>query len=154
MPLDSPRTPHPYLRTPFEERSPAISPDGHWLLYASDESGVDEIYVRSFPVPLGRTQVSAGGGREPRWGRSGQTIYYRTSDSLVAATVRTQPVFAVGERRALFATTYAPEPQHANFDVSPDEKHFLFVKQGPEAPNLVVAVNWLEQLRRQSTAGR
>ena len=34
-------TPEPFLRTPFNEGSPAISPDGRWLAYATNEAGGD-----------------------------------------------------------------------------------------------------------------
>ena len=47
----------------------ALSPDGQWLSYQSDESGRFEIYVRPFPdVEAGRSQVSISGGRMPLWG--------------------------------------------------------------------------------------
>jgi len=154
MAVDSPGTARPYLRTQFNERSPSISPDGHWLAYVSDESGLDEVYVRSFPDPAGVFQISAGGGREPLWARSGHTLYYRTSDSLMAVPVQSQPSFSLGESRALFANTYANQPQHADFDVGPDEKHFVFVRQSLEAPNLVVALHWLSQLGRSPRTPR
>jgi Tol biopolymer transport system component len=47
--LEGARQPYPYLQTAFNERTPAFSSDGHWLAYASDESGRFEIYVQRFP---------------------------------------------------------------------------------------------------------
>ena len=58
-----PGKPEPFLVTPFNEMAPAISPDGRWLAYMSDESGTVQIYVRPFPGPGGKWQVSTGGGR-------------------------------------------------------------------------------------------
>jgi serine/threonine-protein kinase len=69
LPLDTtnsdhpkPGKPEPFLRTPFDERRPMFSPDGRWIAYASNESGAFEIYVRPFPGPGGKWQVSTGGG--------------------------------------------------------------------------------------------
>ena len=64
----------PLLTTPFTNTTPALSPDGKWLAYASDESGSAEIYVQAFPSMQGRTQVSAGGGSEPVWSRTGAAM--------------------------------------------------------------------------------
>jgi Tol biopolymer transport system component len=48
LPLDGIRKPYAYLQTPSNQRMPAFSPDGHWLAYASDESGRFEVYVQRF----------------------------------------------------------------------------------------------------------
>jgi serine/threonine-protein kinase len=57
----------PYLATPAHEKGARASPDGHWVAYQSDESGRDEVYVRSFPDSGRKTLVSAGGGVNPMW---------------------------------------------------------------------------------------
>ena len=57
--IDKPR---PFLREAFEEQVPAFSPDGRWLAYRSDETGRDEIYVRPYPGPGGKWQISNDGG--------------------------------------------------------------------------------------------
>ena len=64
-----------FLGTPFIEVTPAFSPDGRWLAYASNESGTFEVYVRPFPGPKGRWQVSTGGGRFPLWSRDGPHLH-------------------------------------------------------------------------------
>ena len=61
-----------FLGTPFGERHAAFSLDGRWLAYASNESGTYEVYVRPYPGPGGRWQVSTGGGRLPVWSRPGR----------------------------------------------------------------------------------
>jgi serine/threonine-protein kinase len=65
VPVDSPDSAQPFLRTEFNEYSAAVSPDGRWLAYVSDESGQLEVYVRPFPGPGGKRQVSIDGGTEP-----------------------------------------------------------------------------------------
>jgi serine/threonine-protein kinase len=74
-----------FLGTPFDEVSPAFSPDGRWLAYESNESGTNEVYVRPFPGPGGRWQISTGGGRLPRWSRDGRELLFETLDWLVMA---------------------------------------------------------------------
>ena len=79
----------PLLTTPFRNTTPALSPDGRWLAYASDESGQPEVYVQPFPSMQGRTQVSAGGGLEPVWSRNGRELYYRGKGKIMAVGVST-----------------------------------------------------------------
>ena len=67
----------PLLTTPATEMSPAVSPDGRWLAYVSDESGQPEVYVRPFPdVATARWQVSASGGTLPVWAHNGRELFY------------------------------------------------------------------------------
>ncbi len=111
----------------------AVSPDGHWLAYVSDESGRQEVYVRPLPGPGGRYQVSAGGGVEPVWTRGGREIVYREygrmGARLVAAEVRTVPNIEVVTRTPLFdASDWLEAPDHANYDVRPDGNQFVFVR--------------------------
>jgi serine/threonine protein kinase len=102
------RKPVRYLQTQFNEHHGQLSPDGRWLAYVSDESGAQEVYVASFPVPNGRTKISIGGGSEPRWRRDGHELFYRSPDgSLIALDVpaaQPGPTFAPGNSVALFKT--------------------------------------------------
>ena len=66
-----------FLGTFFLEFFPAFSPDGRWLAYRSNESGTFEVYVRPFPGPGGRWQVSTGGGGFPLWSRDGRELLFR-----------------------------------------------------------------------------
>jgi hypothetical protein len=94
--------PRAYLHGLANERAVAISADGHWLAYVSDESGRDEVYVRSFPAPNGAVQISTGGGREPRWSSNGREVFYRGARGMVATSVRTAPGLEVISREVLF----------------------------------------------------
>src|SRR5438552_1533263 len=73
-----PGKPESFLRTPASERHPALSPDGRWIAYSSTESGIPELYVRPFPGPGGKWQISTGGGKYPKWSRTGHALYYQT----------------------------------------------------------------------------
>jgi hypothetical protein len=150
LPLERDRTPRPYLRSPFDELGPAVSPDGHWLAYTSNESGQQEVYMRAFPVPGARVQISSGGGRAPRWAPNGRELFYRTDDSLVAVSVSLAPVLRVGLRRALFAIEpyLVGGPRSSpGYDVHPDGRRFLMIRQGSSTRELVVVLNWFDQLR-------
>ncbi len=60
---------------------PALSPDGRWLAYSSDESGREEVYVRSFPnVESGRIRMSINGGSRPQWASNGQELFFWDAD--------------------------------------------------------------------------
>jgi serine/threonine-protein kinase len=91
LPLDpsdadrpKPGKPAPFLRTPFNETSPAFSPDGRWMAYGSNETGVAEVYVRpAAGAAVGKWQVSTSGGRSPRWARNGQELFYESLDSRI-----------------------------------------------------------------------
>ena len=152
MSLDSPRTIRPYLVTRFDERSPAISPDGRWLAYASNESGHDEVYVRGYPEPAGRWQISVAGGTAPRWGGNGRELFYRNEDALISVDVSTRPTFSTGAHRTLFTAPYYGQPDHADFDVSNDGRQFVFIGGSTARPDLVVMLNFLEELRQRTSA--
>jgi len=48
LPLEGERKPFPFLQTDFDNSDGQFSPDGHWVAYVSNESGHDEIYIRTF----------------------------------------------------------------------------------------------------------
>jgi len=102
----------PLLETPFVERDPALSPDGRWLTYSSTESGTEEVYVRPFPDVNGggRWQVSTGRGQEPVWAHSGEELFFRSGDAVMAVPFETEPTFRPGRQERLFEDTYAMAP--------------------------------------------
>ncbi|MGK2933737.1 MAG: protein kinase domain-containing protein [Gemmatimonadaceae bacterium] len=151
MSADSGRAVRPYLQTPNDEFAPAISPDGRWLAYTSDESGRNEIYVRSFPEPGGKVQISLDGGNEARWSRSGGELFYRNGDRMMAARVVTAPAFSVQNRTELFRGSFTTLPFHAQYDVTRDGRFIM--TQGPaSSAALVVVLNWFDQLRGEGRA--
>jgi len=141
----------PLLETTFDERNPAISPDGHWLAYASNESGREEIYVRPFPdIDAGRWQVSTGGGAQPLWARDGRELFYRNDDALIAVSIQTDPSFTAGNPEVLFEGQYAVGPGGRSYDVSSDGEQFLMITQAERVSTLqiIIVENWFEELRR------
>jgi serine/threonine-protein kinase len=152
----------PLLAGPASEGSPAVSPDGRWLAYASDESGTDEVYVRPFPdvAAGGRWQISSGGGYHPHWSRdSGELFYIERRGAEVAMMA---VPFESGEtfrpraavelfRGEIFAGPLVGPDQ---YDVSADGQRFLMLEPLPAAetpdvrPDIVIVQNWFEELQR------
>jgi serine/threonine-protein kinase len=146
--------PTTFLATEFDEANPMLSPDGGWLAYTSDESGRAEVYVRPFPQRGGRWQVSTDGGAEPVWAHSGRELIYRSAaDELVSVEVRTNPTFSVGTRRVLFdVADYEADggTGHVAYDVAPDDQSFVFIRQEGGSRDVIVVLNWFEELLRRT----
>jgi len=140
----------PLLDTMFEESYPAVSPDGRWLAYVSDESGSEEVYVRPFPDidTGGRWQVSTSGGTQPLWARDGQELFYRSGGAVIAVPVQTDPNFTVGNPQVLFEGDYHLAPGGPNYDVSPDGERFLMIRGVEGTSQLTVVLNWFSELER------
>jgi Tol biopolymer transport system component len=154
LPLEGDRKPVPVLTSPDDEKEPRVSPDGKWLAYVSNESGREEVYVRALAKVAGRVPVSTGGGGEPLWAPDGKRIYYRIGTTLMAASVATSPALAVIAREKLFDGPFATDVYHPNYDVAPDGKSFVMVRPVEENRQLVMVVNWIQELRRRTGAGR
>jgi serine/threonine-protein kinase len=140
-PVDTPSAARPLLRTRFNEQSAAISPDGRWLAYQSNETGANAIYARTLTEDGGRVRVSVAGGVSPIWTRDGRELVYRNGDSLYAVSVTPGADLGFGPPRLLLAL---PENLQA-YDVHPDGRRFLFVREQSRGENSIALVlNWFE----------
>ena len=153
-PLDAPLAARALLRTPFEERAIALSPDGHWLAYVSNETGGDEVYVRRLLEGSARWRVSMRGGGEPRWGRGGRELFFRNGDSLYAVAMQLGAELRAGPPRALFGGKYqvGVAGNASSYDVSPDGGRFLMVRQlgSGRGEELTVVLHRFDQIGRRS----
>lgn len=149
LPLGGDRKPMSIAREPFEERSAVLSPNGRWLAYSTDESGQLEVYVRAFPGPGGRWQVSLDGGAEPLWSPDGRELFYRSGGQIMRAEVDVDPVFAIRGRSLLFDRPFVPNDFHTNFDIHPDGRRFVMIESAQAATEVVVVLNWIEELNRR-----
>jgi Tol biopolymer transport system component len=136
----------PYLRTPFNETSGAISPDGRWMVYQSDESGRMEIYVQSFPAPGNKIRISTDGGGGAEWRDDGAEILYGSQKGPMVVSVRTGPTLQVGEPQRLFAL---PKELVAG-EGTTDFKRFLVALSTGDARrvSLTLLTNWTSLLER------
>ena len=153
LPLNGGGEPQRLTQTPdFEELSPQVSPDGHWIAFSSDESGHEEIYVQAFPSSQ-KKLASEGGGSFPMWRRDGKELFYiGTDDRLMAVSISVrggalelgvpQPLF---ELRAAGSSVFAQR----QYNVAPDGERFLVVRRIGEARSdpLIVDMNWSSRLK-------
>ncbi len=151
-------TPTRYLaNSGFNLAHPAISPDGRWMAYDSDEAGRVEVYVQSFPDPsLKRWKISPSYGSEPLWTRDGRELVYRKGDSVMAVSLDLANG-RVGQPVPLFAGPYPDNPgwtRPRSYDVSADGERFLLtrVREGRPAPRIAVVLNWFDELRAKIPA--
>jgi serine/threonine-protein kinase len=146
---DSLDAPEGLLTSRFDERAPALSSDGRWMAYVSNETGMDQVYVRPFPDGAGRWPISPAGGTEPRWRNNGQELFYRNADTLFSVRVRTEPDFSVEDRTVLFTTRYVFNDRHATYDVHPSGESFIFVAgESGESGELLLVQNVLAAAAR------
>jgi eukaryotic-like serine/threonine-protein kinase len=148
IPTDG-RKPVPFLQTRFIEDQGRFSPDGRWVAYVSDQSGVTEVYVRAFTADFsggsastgGTAPVSRGGGTAPRWGGDGKELFYLAPDGkMMTVEVTAGPEFRGGTPTPLFQT-----PSGAIVgDVSADGKRFLLATPAgaSHSPPFTVVLNW------------
>ena len=123
------------------ETAAALSPDGRWLAYVSDESGQREVYVRPFPRGDGRWQLSRDGGVEPRWSWNGREIIYRDGEWFLAVPVVPGPAFGVGRVDSLFRGAFLLSGIRAQYDVSRDGSEVLVVGAAAESRTLSVTLD-------------
>ena len=145
--------PHLFLQTPFSERTPKLSPDGRFIVYTSDESGRDEIYVQPFPEGGRRTTVSSNGGQNPRWSRDGRELFYTEGSTLVAVAVAPGPTFSARSKEYLFEHPMLAWIHMPQYDVSADGQRFIIptpVEDAPGAQKMIrVVQNWAEEFRER-----
>src|SRR5262249_32372825 len=149
---DSSRRPRALIKN---GRMPQFSPDGRWLAYVSNESGVQQVYVQPFPSLVGKWQVSTDGGDFSALGRSGRGLVYRNGNKMMAVDIETKEAFRAGVPKVLFEGGYATSPAGLQpgwgYDVSPDGKRFLMIKPSEEgAVHLHVVENWFEELKKRA----
>jgi len=144
--------PVPVVASRFSEMSPALSPNGRWLAYVSNETGADEIFVVPFPnTGAARWAISTGGGTEPLWSHRGSELFYRdASGNLVAVEVNTAPTFSLGRTTVLFpAAGFASLRFTPQYAVAPDDRRFLMIRplETSSPDNIIVVENWFEELK-------
>jgi serine/threonine-protein kinase len=141
----------PLLQTPANEISPALSPDGAWLAYTSNQTGRPEVYMERFPNLGDRRQLSTDGGSAPLWSPNGRELFYRRGDAMMVVGIDPRTL-SVGSPEALFEGPYEGDAAGSRrYDMSPDGRRFLMIKQPPETaepPDIIVVENWDQELKR------
>ena len=144
----------PFVNTRFYEKEAAFSPDGRWVAYASDETGIYEVYVRARKGGGTKWLVSSGGGEEPAWSSDGSELYFRSGGRMMAVQVDAGRVFSTSAPEVLFEGLF----HFANFptrtyDVTTDGRFVMTAEPGEESATteLNVLVNWAEGVPAETT---
>jgi Tol biopolymer transport system component len=151
LPLEGDRKPLSFVRTSFQDWFGEFSPDGKWIAYESNESGRSEIYVRPFPGPGGKWQISSEGGARPEWSRDGRELLYMSGERLMRVPVDTARVFSAGKPELLFGCACYESGRY--YEVGADGKHFLFIQNAePVSPvgQINVVLGWRPELERRT----
>ena len=155
--LSGERKATPYIQAPFNQDLGQVSPDGRWVAYVSNESGLNQVWVQSFPSPGTRYQVSTAGGTMPRWRGDGRELFYirvGLGETLMSVSVETRgPGLRFATPEPLF-DSYASiifSGSHLlvqSYSVTKDGNRFLVARQvtaeganAGETP-LTVVLNW------------
>jgi serine/threonine-protein kinase len=151
-----PGKPSVFLETPAAENQPQFSPDGKWLAYTSNESGRNEVYVRPFPGPGGKWQISTDGGAEPLWSRTRPEVFYVVNQRIMVATyTANNDSFRAGRPQAASEGTFTlrrPGTTLRNLDLHPDGQRFAAAPSVGESTvkydKVVFIFNFFDELKR------
>jgi eukaryotic-like serine/threonine-protein kinase len=147
-----------FLKTPFAEREPMFSPDGRWLAYSSNESGRNEVYVRSFPGPGGKWQISTDGGLYPTWSRTRHELFFVNNGQLMVAPYAIEADSLSAEKPRLWSEgRFRASAASRMFDLHPDGDRFAIAAQGPGGgtqDHVTFIFNFFDELRRIAPATR
>lgn len=148
-------TPEALINTAAYESGGYISADGKHVLFFSNETGVFEVFVRSFPDLKGKWQISVNGGRAARWSPDGRSIYFiNPLGKMMGVSVRTSPSFSADQPKELFdlSTMYFPNNPVSNYDIAPDGKRFVMFRNTNETSRLSsfhIVLNVTKELEQQ-----
>lgn len=147
LPLGGDRKPIAASRPSPTESDGRFSPDGRWIAYVSNETGNDEVYIRSFQEPGGRWQVTSEGGTRPRWRRDGRELYFISRSGLLSAVeVRPGQVPSLGAPMPIFSMG-----QSIDYEVI-DGHRFIVTMPAQESARapIMAVLHWSAELRRES----
>ncbi|MGI8785495.1 MAG: protein kinase domain-containing protein [Acidobacteriota bacterium] len=154
-PGPAPAKPEPFLASPFIDVLSEFSPDGRWLAYVSNESGNFEVYVRPFPGPGGKWQISTAGGSLPTWSRNGKELFYRSNDQRiwVCTYSASDATFRPDKPRLWSQGQFTERGNSRNFDLAPDGKRFAVLKapagdRQSATDRVVLIQNFFDELQR------
>jgi hypothetical protein len=134
------------------EAGSAVSADGRWAAYASDASGQFEIYLTTIQEPRSAVKVSRSGGVAPIWAKSGNTLYFRRANQILATTVSMeQGILRTSPEKIAASGEFSPGVADVGlFDVMPDGTLIVMKDEPRPTPELRVIVNWAANALRNS----
>jgi eukaryotic-like serine/threonine-protein kinase len=159
-PMNGKSSPHRLLAGDALESDGQFSPDGHWVAYASNQSGRNEVYLvalhlptdsdqKAIPVSNSKVQISFSGGRLPRWRHDGKELFYVAGDNTLTAVPITisESGLSTGAPHSLFHIS--PNSTGFSYQVSPEGARFIITTLAAERDAYITLVeNWLSDFRK------
>jgi Tol biopolymer transport system component len=160
LPMMGDRKSFPIARTNADEREGQFSPDVRWVSYVSNETGIDEVYIQSFPDAIAKYQVTANGGVDPRWGRDGRELFYVAPDGkLMAVAIHVAadgrsltwepPVALFLVRLATGASVTVGPGSRPQYAVASDGRFLMNVPMDDNVVSPIsIVLNWADLLKK------
>ena len=158
---DGDRTPRLLVQGTPAAVTSAISPDGQWLAYGSNElvNTAYQVFVQPFPITGAKFQVNPMTSSTPVWSRDGKRLFFAFADRIFSAAIQTTPAFAAGPPDEIKVPNIMGSYAHIrHFDLMPDGKRFLVVMMSDADPaqqrasQINVVLNWLDELKAKTAA--
>ncbi len=141
----------PFLNGNYDERKPDFSPDDHWVVYESNETGILEVYVTDFPGKSVKHQISVSGGYEPMWSHQGDRIFFRNMNDFYVVQVSWEPEISFSKPEVLFSGNYRQVgPWGRCYDLSPDESSIVAIREelaDTTRASINIITNFFEEIR-------
>ncbi|MBI4477924.1 MAG: serine/threonine-protein kinase [Acidobacteria bacterium] len=149
LPLRGERKPITVVQSPATEGAGMVSADGRWLAYTSNESGRTEVYVRPFPGPGGKWQISTDGGHDPMWHPRGTELFFRNADQVLAVAISTSPTVKAGVPHVLFRGRFVNTGIDSGYTA--DHDRFVFIQESTQTstPEIGFVLNWFQELTQR-----
>ncbi len=138
----------------------SVSPDGHWLVYTSDASGRNEIYLRGIGngAALGpEIPVSRDGGQGAIWysgeGAAPLEIHYFQRNRVEGVTVTTEPRVSISKPKPISGDLAELFPKMVGgMSPLPDGRSLVILAGDDEEPptEASVVLNWFSELRERT----
>ncbi|TLY31953.1 MAG: hypothetical protein E6K56_04130, partial [Ignavibacteria bacterium] len=136
----------------------SLSPDGKWLAYVSNETGLVQLYVRPFPRGEGKWQISMDVAMRVDWSADGKTLFYGTPNTITAVPIAGARSLTAGQPHVILKDYHGVNVEsEVSYDIAPDGKSILVTqpKEGEGTYQQInVVLNWFEEIKKTVTAGK
>jgi len=140
---DNPKARTALIQTPANDVDGAVSPDGKWFIYSSNETGRWELYLTTFPVSGTKLPITTRGGTDPLWGRDGKKLFYvkPATGELISVPVipGNPPQFGAHTRIHPGPLEY---PSAHSYDLDPKGDRILVAPSFVPRGDITVLLNW------------